>query len=122
MYTVKIFYPKKPGSSFEFNLRHYLEVHVPLGLRLFRQHMGFSPARVECDVNCSTLDGADGCYHVVASLYFETREEAEGFRRLFRIPEVGEQLSADWANFTEVAPEMIWGELVRFDPGSGSRL
>jgi hypothetical protein len=34
MYCIKVMYPKKPGSSFSFNLKHYLEVHVGFSLEL----------------------------------------------------------------------------------------
>ena len=122
MYCIKVMYPKKPGSSVTFNLKHYLEVHVPLGLSLFRQHMGFSPVRTESDVNCSPLGGGTAHYHVIASLYFRTRQEADGFTRLFGIPEVAARLKADWPNFTELDPEVIGSEVVDLDPSSGSRL
>ncbi len=122
MYCIKVMYPKKPGSSFRFNLKHYFEVHVPLGLSLFRQHMGFSPVKTESDTNCASLDGGPARYHVIASLYFRTRQEADGFTRLFGIPEVAARLKADWPNFTELDPEVICSEVVDLDPTSGVRL
>jgi len=120
MYCVKILYPRRPGSPFRFNLKHYFEVHIPLGLRLLRQHIDCSPARVECDVNCAPMDGsAQARYHLIASLYFANRDDAEGFKRLFAIPAAADQLKADWPNFTELAPEVSGAELMRFDPISG---
>ena len=42
MYSVRIVYPNKPGSTFDW--QHYYDVHLPLGIRLLREYRGIAPA------------------------------------------------------------------------------
>jgi uncharacterized protein (TIGR02118 family) len=122
MFCVKVMYPRRRGSSFVFNLRHYFEVHMPLGLGLFREHFGFSPVRVVCDTNCSGSEGAAANYYLIASLYFNTSDEAACFAKLFAIPEAAAKLKADWPNYTELDPEVVFSEVIENDPVSGKPL
>ncbi|MGH7908001.1 MAG: EthD family reductase [Candidatus Binataceae bacterium] len=122
MYCVKIMYPRRPGSSFVFNLKHWLDVHMPLGLGLFREQFGFSPLRVDCDVNCTGSGDEQAKYYVVSSLYFNNKNEADCFSKLFAIPEIAAKLKADWPNYTELDPEVVFSEIIDVDPVSGMRI
>jgi len=122
MFCVKVMYPKKPGSSYKFNLDHYFKTHMTMGLGLFRKHIGHSPLRVECDVNPESMTPGEPRYYLICSMYFNTRDEAEGFARLFAIPEAAAQLRADWPNYTELDPEAVVSEVVEnIDPVTGKR-
>jgi uncharacterized protein (TIGR02118 family) len=114
MYCVKVLYPKKPGSS--FNLKHYLSVHVPLGLGLLKKHCGVSAQRVEVDANPYGLTPeAKVPYHAIFSAFFDKKSDAAAFQRLFSIDEVVRELMADWPNYTEADPEIMISEVITFD-------
>ncbi len=117
MYRVDIMYPNKQGST--FNLKHWLEVHLPMGLRLLKQHCGVSPIKVEACQNPHGPPGLALPYHLINSLYFNTRDDADSFIRVFGIEEAARELKADWSNYTQSDPEVMISELVEFDPISG---
>lgn len=115
MYCVKVLYPNKAGSS--FNLKHYLSVHVPMGLRLLKQHCEVSAQRIEVDVNPYGLNAESHVpYHVIFSAYFDKQSDADSFQKLFSIDEVAQELMADWPNYTEADPEVMISEVVTVYP------
>jgi uncharacterized protein (TIGR02118 family) len=117
MYRVDVMYPKKPGSS--FNFAHWSEVHLPMGLRLLKQHCGVSPIRVEACRSPYGPPGIDAHYHLINSLYFNTRDDADAFFRLFAIEEAARELKADWPNYTQSDPEVMISEVIECDPFTG---
>ncbi|MGD9765790.1 MAG: EthD family reductase [Candidatus Binatia bacterium] len=117
MYCVKILYPNRPGSS--FNLQHYFDVHIPLGLRLMKEHCDLVPARLEVDTRPSGMTADSKVpYHAISSIYFEQRAEADACRAFFGREEIFRELSRDFPNYTESDPEIIFSELVAIDPSS----
>jgi uncharacterized protein (TIGR02118 family) len=117
MYCVKVLYPNKAGSS--FNLKHYLDVHVPLGLGLLKKHCRTSARKIEVDVNPYGLTPqAHVPYHAIFSAYFDRKSDAAAFQQLFSIDEVVRELMADWPNYTEADPEIMISEVVEVDPFS----
>lgn len=118
MYRVEIMYPNKPGSS--FNIKHWFEVHLPMGLRLLKKHCGVSPVRVEAHANPYAPPGLTLPYHLTNSLYFNTKDDADAFIRLFGIEEAARELKSDWPNYTQFDPEVIISEVVECD-ASGRR-
>ncbi len=117
MYRIEVMYPNKPGST--FNLKHWSEVHLPMGLRLLKKHCGVTPVRVEAYPNPYAPPGMTAPYHLGNSLYFNTRDEADAFIRLFGIEEAARELKADWPNYTQSEPEVMISEVVDCDPVSG---
>lgn len=120
MHCVRILYPKKPGSSFDWD--HYYAVHLPLGLGLLAEHCGITPARVEVDQQMSS-DGKGGPspYHCICSVYFTDKQQADAMVALFGIEEARRLLSEDWPKYTELAPELLVCEVIEADPASGKR-
>jgi uncharacterized protein (TIGR02118 family) len=117
MYRVDIMYPNKQGST--FNLKHWSEVHLPMGLRLLKVHCGVSPVRVEACRNPYGPPGLTVPYHLINSLYFNTRDDADGFIRLFGIEEAASELKEDWPKYTQSDPEVMISEMVECDPVTG---
>jgi uncharacterized protein (TIGR02118 family) len=117
MYRVDIMYPNKQGST--FNLKHWSEVHLPMGLRLLKKHCGVSPVRVEACLNPYGPPGITVPYHLINSLYFNTRDDADGFIRLFGIEEAATELKEDWPKYTQSDPEVMISEMVGCDPVTG---
>jgi uncharacterized protein (TIGR02118 family) len=120
MYCVKVLYPNKVGSS--FNLKHYLHVHVPLGLGLLKKHCGISAQKIQVDVHPHGLTPqVQPPYHAIFSAYFDSESDAAAFQKLFSIDEAVRELRADWPNYTEADPEVMISEVVEIDPLSFER-
>ncbi len=117
MYRIEVMYPNKPGST--FNLKHWSEVHLPMGLRLLKKHCGVSPVRVEAYPNPYAPPGMTAPYHLANSLYFNTREDADAFINLFGIEEAARELRADWPNYTQSDPDVMISEVIDCDPTTG---
>ena len=118
MYCVRIYYPNKPGSS--FNWKHYLDVHLPLGLGLLSKYVGVTPIKVEIDQNISTDGkGGDAAYHCICSEYFADQKSAEAMLGFFEIEEPRRLLSEDWLNYTETDPEITISEVIEMDTTTG---
>ena len=120
MYSVRIVYPKKAGSSFDW--QHYYDVHLPLGIRILQEYCGISPLKIEVDQHI-TADGKDGNvpYHCICTLYFNSKEEVDAMTGLFNIEEARRQLAEDWPRYTETDPELMVSEIVEADPATGRR-
>ena len=118
MYSVRIVYPNKAGSTFDW--QHYYDVHLPLGIRLLREYRGISPLRIEVDQHI-TSDGKDGNapYHCICTTYFNSREEVDAMTSLFAVEEVRRQLAEDWPKYTQTDPELMVSEIVTADPATG---
>ncbi len=121
MYCVRILYPNKPGSN--FNWKHYYDVHLPLGLGLLNKHVGIKPLKVEVDQNMSHGGKpVHGPHHCICSLFFPDRRSAEAMVALFDIEEPRRLLTSDWPNYTEVDPEIEICEVVGADVVTGRLL
>ena len=120
MYSVRIVYPNKAGSSFDW--QHYYDVHLPLGISLLQAHCGISPLKIEVDQGI-TADGQDGNapYHCICTLYFDKKEEVDAMTGLFGIEDAYRQLSEDWPKYTETNPELMVSEIIEADPATGRR-
>ena len=118
MYSVRIVYPNKPGSTFDW--QHYYDVHLPLGIRLLREYRGISPLKIEVDQHISS-DGKDGNapYHCICTTYFNSMEEVDAMTSLFAVEEVRRQLAEDWPKYTQTDPELMVSEIVTADPATG---
>lgn len=103
MICVSIMYPNTPGST--FNLRYYLDVHMPVAIGLMQQG-AVAPVRMEILANGQGLDGtaASAPYHCVSNLYFKTREEADKLLAVLGSEEAVRLLVADWPNYTQADP------------------
>ena len=114
MYVVRILYPRTEGST--FNLKHYLDVHTPLGLGLLRERTGVVPVRVEVDAEPNVAGAPAGAFHCASSLYFETEEDLAAFHSLSAMPDAAEQLAADFDEYTTNPPVISVAQVVGIDP------
>jgi len=112
MYCVRIMYPNLPGSKFNYD--HYFAVHLPLGLGLLKKHTGVTPVRVEADTKPYSAPGEPHPYHMINSLYFKTKDDADAFVRLFGIEEAAQLLREDWPKYTEADPKVQLAEVVEY--------
>ena len=116
MYVVNVMYPNEPGS--EFNMQHYLDVHMPMGVGLLHKLFGVKPRRVEIQADTYGADrtSATAKYHCVCVLYFDTKEEADQFTGVFENEEAAAMLAADWPNYTVGEPVVLLGRSFDLDP------
>lgn len=112
MHIVAIRYPRKSGEV--FNLKHYLEVHTPAGISLFRKVNGFLPTRVFLQHSSLGLDGAADSSDSYATswLCFDSPEQVEGFRRVFADAAASRWLIDDMPNYAPIAPTFLVGEMI----------
>ena len=117
MYSVRIVYPNKPGSTFDW--QHYYDVHLPLGIRLLREYRGISPLKIEVDQHI-TSDGRRQC---AVSLYLHPVFQQQGgsgcHDKPFAVEEARRQLADDWPKYTQTDPEP-WSAKLTADPATGS--
>ncbi|MGI9318387.1 MAG: EthD domain-containing protein [bacterium] len=121
MYCVRISYPRKSGSTFNFS--HYYDVHSPLGLEMVMKYGGIQPVKIlvdELDVD-NTQDSAAG-YHCICSIYFEEKAGAEAMLGMFAHEEPQRRLSEDFPNYTETEPEVTLIKVTELDPATGKEL
>ena len=114
MYAVRIMYPRTEGST--FNLRHYLDVHTPLGLGLLKSTYGISPVRVEVDAEPIPLGPQPPPYHCASNLYFTDFAHVEAFKALFARADTAKQLADDFQYYTTNHPVISVSKVLEVDP------
>ena len=121
MYCIKICYPKKEGST--FNFKHYFDVHAPLGQSLLIKHCGVTPVKVLVDDFSNSDEGDNNTgYHCICSIYFRNMEEAHAMFGMFDIDEARHLLTEDFPNYTDVKPQIIMSQVTELDPATGRPL
>lgn len=104
LYCVQVAYPVAAGF---FDADYYVNKHVPLALRLMREHLGIRPLRVEVLAGAAALPGReDPKYPCICLMYFQSGEEVEAFSRFYRIPEITAIMRVDHPNYTKHPPEV----------------
>ena len=114
MYAVRIMYPRTAGST--FNLRHYLDVHTPLGLGLLKSTYGVIPVRVEVDTEPIPLGAQPPPYHCASNLYFAELSHVEAFKALFAREDTAKQLAEDFQYYTTNHPVISVAKVLEVDP------
>ena len=116
MYVVNVMYPNEPGS--EFDMQHYLDVHMPMGVGLLHKLFGVNPRRVEIQAETYGPDrtNATAKYHCCCVLYFDAKEEADQFIGVFENEAAAAMLAADWPNYTVGEPVVVFGRAFDIDP------
>lgn len=107
MYVVAFAYPE--SAALPFDLKHFLDVHLPMGVGLCRRHLGIIPEKI---VVHGPLEGAGGTAPIlscVSQVYFTKRADAETFLTLFSVPEAAEKLIADFPKYTCGQPQVLCG-------------
>lgn len=107
MYIVAFMYPSAGEQPFDYD--HFVNVHLPMGVGLTEKYLNIKPEKI---VVFTPITGGDGelsssPYCAISSCYFASEEDAKKFATLFTFEEAARRLSADFANYTPGAPEVI---------------
>ena len=101
MIKVSIFYPKKPGSRFDFD--YYLKVHMPRAGELLAPAL--RAVSVEIGVSGATPEALPAFWAIAGF----TCESVEAFTQAF-LPHAAE-LQGDIPNYTDIEPVIQISEL-----------
>ena len=104
MVRISILYPNTPGARFD--MRYYVEAHMPMSIRLLSAHDGFRGVSVEQGLNgiAPTTPPA-----FVAMCHFQFTS-AEDFIAAF-LP-YAEVLQRDMPNYTDIEPVIQFNEVL----------
>ena len=115
MYMVAFMYPSDPAATdrSEFNYEHFVNVHLPMGLALTKQHLNIKPQKI---VVYSPITNGEGGYSerpycAISSVFFSAESDAKTFCTLFSYEEAARRLSEDFANYTPGAPDVIMAKV-----------
>ena len=104
MTTITILYPNTSGSRFD--LRYYVDTHMPLAIKLLSAHAGYQGVSVEHGLG-GALPGTDAAYVAICRFQFDT---AESFMAAFMAHAA--VLQGDIPNYTDVQPIIQLNELL----------
>lgn len=105
MVCITVMYPRLEGTRFDMD--YYIDVHVPLAIRLLQRKFGVVPTSIELFGACEGIDGSaeNVDYHCICNMYFKSRAEAG---RLVELRDLQEETSAvlrdDISKYTDVEP------------------
>ena len=121
MYCVRISYPRKPGSK--FNFEHYYKIHSPLGLEMVMKYGGIQPIRILVDdLDAGNTQAESTGFHCICSIYFAERAGADAMMGMFEHEEPRRRLSEDFPNYTDTEPEIAVIKVTEIDPDTGKML
>src|SRR5262245_54936771 len=103
MVKISILYPNTKGSRFD--LRYYLDKHMPLSIELLSKHPGWRGVSVEHGVS----GGAPGSEPMYVAMCHFTFDSSESFAAAFT-PHAA-ALQGDVANYTDVTPVIQYNEV-----------
>jgi uncharacterized protein (TIGR02118 family) len=104
MVKISILYPNKQGTRFD--MRYYVEQHMPMSIRLLSAHPGFKGVSVERGLT-GVPPGTDPAYVAMCHFLFDS---ADAFLEAF-MPHA-QTLQGDIANYTDVEPVIQFNEVV----------
>jgi uncharacterized protein (TIGR02118 family) len=96
MTKISILYPNDKGSRFD--MRYYVETHMPLAIRLLSAHSGYKGVSVERGVS-GAEPGTDAAFVALCHFLFDSVED---FMAAF-LPHA-DALQNDIPNYTDVVP------------------
>jgi uncharacterized protein (TIGR02118 family) len=96
MVKISILYPNREGGRFD--LKHYVETHMPRSIELLSARPGFKGVSVEHGVS-GPLPGTAAAYVAICHFAFDTVED---FLAAF-MPHAAE-LQGDMPNYTDIEP------------------
>ncbi|KQX20762.1 hypothetical protein ASD39_04180 [Sphingomonas sp. Root50] len=104
-------YPSAPGHVFDVG--HWKDVHLPLGLGLTDKHLGIRPRKILLfgPARGGDLQADSAPFAAMAAVVFDDREGAERLATLFEFEEAARRLSADFPNYTAGPPAILISEI-----------
>lgn len=111
MHMLAFLYPAAPGHRFD--VAHWKDVHLPLGLGLTDKHLGIRPSRILLfgPGQGGDLQADSAPFEAIAVVIFDDRESVERFSTLFAFEEAAQRLSADFPNYTAGPPAVLVSEI-----------
>lgn len=103
MIRMTTLYPVSAGSFFD--MAYYLEQHMPLAQQRLTEY-GFLGYQVQQPA--PGLDGSEPAYYCVTHSDFRSREDL-----LAGLQACGAELKADFARYTDIAPQVIMSSLLQ---------
>ncbi len=104
MVKISILYPNKSGARFD--MRYYVETHMPMSIKLLSMHPGFKSVSVERGLS-GTIPGTDAAYVAMCHFVFNS---AEDFMAAFT-PHAS-TLQGDMPRYTDIEPVIQISEIV----------
>jgi len=104
MVRITILYPNTPGARFD--LRYYVETHIPMSIRLLSVHPGFRGVSVEQGFS-GTTPGSPPAF--IAMCHFDFLS-VDDFVAAFT-PNA-EVLQGDMPNYTDISPMIQFNEVL----------
>jgi len=101
---ISILYPNRAGARFD--LRYYVETHMPRSIELLSAHPGFRNVSVERGV-AGGEPGSQSAYVAICHYGFESVED---FIAAF-MPHAAE-LQGDMRNYTDITPVIQFNEVL----------
>lgn len=111
MHVLAFLYPSAPGHRFDVD--HWKNVHLPLGLGLTDKHLGIRPRKILLfgSARGGDLQADSAPYEAIAAVCFDEREQVERFSTLFEFEEAARRLSEDFPNYTAGPPAVLISEI-----------
>ena len=104
MIKISILYPNDKGSRFD--LRYYVETHMPRSIELLSAHPGFKGVSVEHGLG-GAMPGTNAAYIAMCHFQFDS---IESFMAAFT-PHATE-LQGDMPNYTDIEPVIQFNEVL----------
>jgi uncharacterized protein (TIGR02118 family) len=104
MIKISILYPNDKGSRFD--LRYYVETHMPMSIGLLSAHPGFKGVSVEHGLG-GAIPGTEAAYVAMCHFQFDS---IESFMAAFT-PHAA-VLQGDMPNYTDIEPVIQFNEVL----------
>ena len=104
MIKISILYPNNKGARFD--MRYYIDTHMPLSIGLLSAHSGFKGVSVERGI-AGAIPGTDAAYVAMCHFLFDS---ADDFMAAF-IPHAA-VLQGDMGNYTDIEPVIQINEVL----------
>jgi uncharacterized protein (TIGR02118 family) len=104
MIKISILYPNNEGSRFD--IRYYVDTHMPLSIELLSTHPGFKGVSVEQGLG-GAIPGTAAAYIAMCHFLFDSVED---FMEAF-MPHAA-VLQVDMQNYTDIEPVIQFNEVL----------
>ena len=104
MTRISILYPNNKGSRFD--VRYYVETHMPMSIALLSAHLGFKGVSVEHGLG-GAVPGSEPTYIAMCHFLFNSVED---FLAAF-MPHAA-VLQGDMPNYTDIEPVIQFNEVL----------
>jgi uncharacterized protein (TIGR02118 family) len=104
MTRISIFYPNAKGSRFD--MRYYIDIHMPLAVRFLSTHPGYKGVSVDRGIS-NIEPGSDPAFVAMCHFLFDS---AEDFMAAF-LPNAA-KIQSDIPNYTDIEPVIQFSEVL----------